>query len=61
MKFLRDQNLSLLKLHEDEFKNEVIPDTKLLLQRMERYQILEEIISLTIEDMEKFYDETSLG
>ena len=61
MKYLKDHNQELLSKYVDLFKSTFLPPSEDFYRDSERYQTIQDIINLDYEDMESFYDQTSVG
>lgn len=61
MKYLTNFNNELVEQHSEAFKDGAMPSPEDFYRDSERYQTIEHLINLEFEDMEIFYDQTSMG
>lgn len=61
MKYLEQYNAELLDKYNELFKSTVLPPSEDFYRDSERYQTIQDVINLEYEDMETFYDQTSMG
>jgi hypothetical protein len=61
MKYLKNFNQKLVNDNESDFRNGVMIDREQYIRETERYQTIQDFINLEHEDMEAFYDQTSVG
>lgn len=61
MKYLKEFNNELVEQHSESFKAGAMPSQEDFYRDSERYQTIEHLINLEYEDMEIFYDQTSVG
>jgi len=61
MKYLKHFNSELAKRHEQHFTDSIRTSDEEFYRDSERYQTIEDLVNLEIEDIEEFYDQTSVG
>lgn len=61
MQYLSDFNSEMAKRHEENFMDSIRTSDEDFYRDSERYQTIKDLVELEIEDIEEFYDQTSMG
>ena len=61
VKYLQDCQEELIKLQGDNLVNKIKLSTEDFISQAERYATLDDVVNLNFEEIEAFYDSTSVG
>jgi hypothetical protein len=61
MKYLKQFNSELKERHSELFMNGEYPSSENFYRDSERFRTIDDIVNLSYDDMEAFYDQTSVG